>query len=155
MPDPHLIALDWGTSNLRASLLDARGQTLETRSAPGGVMAVQGGQFAQALLALCADWPFDVVQLDDGFQSEVGDRLVTNEKFPSGLAGVADSISAAGFRPGLWIAPFGVSLRLCTSGWRGMIAPARTNTGSRSIRGVSVTLSAVLPATATTERPVQ
>ena len=56
MPDPHLIALDWGTSNLRASLLDARGQTLETRSAPGGVMAVQGGQFAQALLALCADW---------------------------------------------------------------------------------------------------
>ena len=61
-------------------------------------------------LALCADWPFDVVQLDDGFQSEVGDWLVTNEKFPSGLAGVADSISAAGFRPGLWIAPFGVSL---------------------------------------------
>ena len=56
MPDSHLIALDWGTSNLRASLLDARGQTLETRSAPGGVMAVQGGQFAQALLALCADW---------------------------------------------------------------------------------------------------
>ena len=56
MPDPHLIALDWGTSNLRASLLDARGQALETRSAPGGVMAVQGGQFAQALLALCADW---------------------------------------------------------------------------------------------------
>lgn len=56
MPDPHLIALDWGTSNLRASLLDARGQTLETRSAPGGVMAVQGGQFGQALLALCADW---------------------------------------------------------------------------------------------------
>ena len=56
MPNAHLIALDWGTSNLRASLLDARGQALETRSAPGGVMAVQGGQFAQALLALCADW---------------------------------------------------------------------------------------------------
>ena len=56
MPNAHLIALDWGTSNLRASLLDAHGQALETRSAPGGVMAVQGGQFAQALLALCADW---------------------------------------------------------------------------------------------------
>ena len=38
MPDAHLIALDWGTSNLRASLLDARGQALETRTAPGGVM---------------------------------------------------------------------------------------------------------------------
>jgi len=56
MPDAHLIALDWGTSNLRASLLGARGQALEKRSAPGGVMAVKDGQFAQALLALCADW---------------------------------------------------------------------------------------------------
>ncbi len=61
-------------------------------------------------LAFGADWPFDVVQLDDGFQSEIGDWLITNEKFPSGLAGVAESISAAGFRPGLWIAPFGVAL---------------------------------------------
>jgi 2-dehydro-3-deoxygalactonokinase len=53
---PALIALDWGTSNLRASLLDAGGATLETRSAPGGVMAVQDGRFAEALLALCGDW---------------------------------------------------------------------------------------------------
>lgn len=56
MPDAHLIALDWGTSNLRARLLDDTGQVLETRSAPGGVMAVQTGQFAQALVALCGDW---------------------------------------------------------------------------------------------------
>jgi len=51
-----LIALDWGTSNLRACLLDADGQALEHRSAPGGVMAVVGGAFEQALLALCGDW---------------------------------------------------------------------------------------------------
>ena len=38
-----LLALDWGTSNLRACLLDAKGQALEHRSAPGGVMAVAGG----------------------------------------------------------------------------------------------------------------
>jgi 2-dehydro-3-deoxygalactonokinase len=56
MSTAQLIALDWGTSNLRASLLDASGHTLDHRSAPGGVMAVQGGHFAQALLALCADW---------------------------------------------------------------------------------------------------
>ena len=56
MPAPALIALDWGTSNLRASLLDAGGSDIETRSAPGGVMAVQGGRFAEALLALCGDW---------------------------------------------------------------------------------------------------
>lgn len=51
-----LIALDWGTSNLRASLLDRSGVLLEHRSAPGGVMAVPDGRFAEALLALCGDW---------------------------------------------------------------------------------------------------
>jgi len=56
MTHAALIALDWGTSNLRASLLDAGGAAIDTRSAPGGVMAVQGGRFAEALLALCGDW---------------------------------------------------------------------------------------------------
>ena len=51
-----LIAIDWGTSNLRASLLDAHGDLLETRSASGGVMAVPERRFADALLALCGDW---------------------------------------------------------------------------------------------------
>lgn len=51
-----LIAIDWGTSNLRASLLDASGQMIETRAAPGGVMAVKDGRFAEALLSLCGDW---------------------------------------------------------------------------------------------------
>jgi 2-dehydro-3-deoxygalactonokinase len=53
---PALIALDWGTSNLRASLLDGNGHVSKNRSAPGGVMAVKNGQFSAALLALCGDW---------------------------------------------------------------------------------------------------
>jgi 2-dehydro-3-deoxygalactonokinase len=52
----HLIALDWGTSNLRASLLGRGGQVLDTRAAPGGVMAVQERRFEPALLSLCGDW---------------------------------------------------------------------------------------------------
>jgi 2-dehydro-3-deoxygalactonokinase len=53
---PHLIALDWGTSNLRASLLGEGGRLLERRTAPGGIMAVPDGRFEEALRALCADW---------------------------------------------------------------------------------------------------
>ncbi|MCW5635339.1 MAG: 2-dehydro-3-deoxygalactonokinase [Rubrivivax sp.] len=56
---PALIALDWGTSNLRASLLGAEGGVLETRSAASGVMALPGGdpgRFAAALMALAGDW---------------------------------------------------------------------------------------------------
>lgn len=56
MTTPFLIALDWGTSNLRASLLDGAGHPIDTRSAPGGVMAVKQGQFSATLLALCGDW---------------------------------------------------------------------------------------------------
>jgi 2-dehydro-3-deoxygalactonokinase len=51
-----LIALDWGTSNLRASLLDAGGAVLDTRNAASGVMAVPERGFAAALQSLCSDW---------------------------------------------------------------------------------------------------
>jgi alpha-galactosidase len=59
----------------------------------------------RANLARLADWPFDVFQLDDGFQRAIGDWLQTNERFPSGVDGIAAAIGAAGRRPGLWIAP--------------------------------------------------
>lgn len=57
-------------------------------------------------LAQAADWPFDVFQLDDGYQSAIGDWLTTNDKFPSSLDAIADAIAAEGRRPGLWLAPF-------------------------------------------------
>lgn len=57
-------------------------------------------------LARAADWPFDVFQLDDGFQPAIGDWLRTNDRFPSGVDGIARAIAAAGREPGLWIAPF-------------------------------------------------
>ena len=52
----RLIALDWGTSNLRASVLGVRGAVLDTRWAPVGVMAVPERRFEEALQALCGDW---------------------------------------------------------------------------------------------------
>lgn len=52
----RLIALDWGTSNLRASLLGERGEVLETRAAAVGVLAVPERRFEAALMALAGDW---------------------------------------------------------------------------------------------------
>lgn len=57
-------------------------------------------------LHLADSWPFDVFQVDDGFQSSIGDWLTTNERFPSGLEALAGAIAAQGRRPGLWLAPF-------------------------------------------------
>lgn len=53
-----------------------------------------------------AAYPVDYVQIDDGFQSRTGDWLTPNGRFPSGMAALAHTISEAGFRPGLWLAPF-------------------------------------------------
>jgi len=60
----------------------------------------------RANLARSAEWPFEVFQVDDGFQAAIGDWLVTAETFPSGVDGVAAAIAAAGRTPGLWLAPF-------------------------------------------------
>ncbi len=51
------------------------------------------------------DLPFDVVQLDDGWQANLGD-WEANKKFPSGMAAMADSIRKTGRSAGLWLAPF-------------------------------------------------
>ncbi|MFN0093150.1 MAG: glycoside hydrolase family 36 protein [Dehalococcoidia bacterium] len=53
-----------------------------------------------------AKHPAEFVQIDDGFQSATGDWLTPNSKFPSGMAALAAQITAAGYRPGLWLAPF-------------------------------------------------
>jgi alpha-galactosidase len=50
--------------------------------------------------------PFQVAQLDDGYQSAWGDWTTTNPKFPDGLADLAQRVRAAGYTPGIWLAPF-------------------------------------------------
>lgn len=57
-------------------------------------------------LARAADWPFEVFQVDDGYQRAIGDWLVTDPSFPSELSDLALAIAHAGFRPGIWTAPF-------------------------------------------------
>lgn len=51
------------------------------------------------------DLPIDVVQIDDGYQAEIGDWLTGREGFGS-LDRVVEGIIAAGRTPGLWTAPF-------------------------------------------------
>jgi alpha-galactosidase len=54
------------------------------------------------------DLPFDVFQLDDGWQLAYGD-WEANQKFPSGLKALSERIAATGRTPGIWLAPFMVS----------------------------------------------
>jgi alpha-galactosidase len=60
----------------------------------------------EALAASRHELPVELVQIDDGWQRAIGDWLESNPKFPRGMAVLAREIRAAGFRPGLWTAPF-------------------------------------------------
>jgi alpha-galactosidase len=62
-------------------------------------------QILRADLAGLANLPFDVFQIDDGWERMVGDWQ-PNAKFPAGMADLAGRAQDAGLRPGLWLAPF-------------------------------------------------
>ncbi|TFG81691.1 MAG: alpha-galactosidase [Spirochaetales bacterium] len=47
-----------------------------------------------------------VFQVDDGWETEVGDWSVNQKRFPRGLEPISKAISEQGLIPGLWFAPF-------------------------------------------------
>lgn len=51
-----LIGLDWGTSSLRAYRIDAAGSVLERKSAPAGIMQIEGDDFEGALEREVGAW---------------------------------------------------------------------------------------------------
>ena len=50
------------------------------------------------------DLPFDVFQVDDGWQRAIGD-WIPNDKFPGGMDALTAQIRRTGRTPGLWLAP--------------------------------------------------
>ncbi|HZB50285.1 MAG TPA: hypothetical protein VE547_14420, partial [Mycobacteriales bacterium] len=56
------------------------------------------------------DLPVDVVQLDDGYQAELGDWLTLSDRFAS-LPDLVGRIRDRGRRAGIWVAPFLVGAR--------------------------------------------
>lgn len=56
MDNDLLIALDWGTSSLRAYLLGADGRVLDQREAAAGIMHVAAGAYRDTFESVCGDW---------------------------------------------------------------------------------------------------
>lgn len=55
--------------------------------------------------------PFDVFQIDDGYQNTVGDWLNQKIGFSGNMRSLSNKIRAAGYMPGLWLAPFIITPR--------------------------------------------
>ncbi|MBN1264482.1 MAG: alpha-galactosidase [Anaerolineales bacterium] len=49
---------------------------------------------------------FNLIQLDDGFEADVGDWYHFSPGFPEGVSRASSEITRNGFQPGLWLAPF-------------------------------------------------
>ncbi len=50
--------------------------------------------------------PLKLIQIDDGFEREIGDWFKFRKGFPAGVLPLAREIKQRGFTPGLWLAPF-------------------------------------------------
>ncbi|RZL35705.1 MAG: 2-dehydro-3-deoxygalactonokinase, partial [Rubrivivax sp.] len=64
MAEARLIALDWGSTRLRAFLLGGDGEVLQTRQSNDGASTLSGADvFARALSDLVGDWRAEHPQL--------------------------------------------------------------------------------------------
>ncbi|MCG8568806.1 MAG: alpha-galactosidase, partial [Spirochaetes bacterium] len=54
---------------------------------------------------------FDFIQIDDGYETAVGDWLSLKPNFQGRMKELSDAIREAGFKPGIWIAPFITAIR--------------------------------------------
>jgi 2-dehydro-3-deoxygalactonokinase len=95
MSDAKLIAVDWGTSNFRAFLLDDRAGIVQTRQADQGIMRVEPGGFSAAFHEMAGDWlkawPHIPVIMAGMIGCEQGWSLAAHLELPSDL----DSLSSA------------------------------------------------------------
>jgi alpha-galactosidase len=53
-------------------------------------------------------YPINIFQIDDGYQTAIGDWLSVNNKFPGGMKELVQKINANGIKAGLWLAPYAV-----------------------------------------------
>jgi 2-dehydro-3-deoxygalactonokinase len=96
----RLIALDWGTSVLRAYLLGAHGEILEMRTQPWGIMRTPNRDFAQAFHAMTHDWRQRVPHLPAIASGMIGSaqgwREVPYKTCPAGLHDLVEGLQPLG-----------------------------------------------------------
>jgi 2-dehydro-3-deoxygalactonokinase len=100
-----LIAVDWGTSSLRAARIAAAGEVLEERASARGILSVATGGFPAVLQETCGDWlatPDSLCLISGMAGSRQGWREAPYCPCPAGFAEVARSLA--------WIEPGRIAL---------------------------------------------
>ena len=98
MPNPVLISADWGTTSLRAFLLDQQGAIMDRREAPKGIMKVPDGDFSGTFSAMTGRWLNDFpdlpILLSGMIGSEQGWAVAPHVPLPARLADLATALLA-------------------------------------------------------------
>jgi 2-dehydro-3-deoxygalactonokinase len=106
---PCLIAIDWGTSNFRAFLLDSAGQILEKKFAKQGVLRVPRHYFKQTLTKQIKEWLHDYPKLPVIMSGMIGSRQGWKEvpylMCPIDLTQIAQGIQEVFPNNNQWIVP--------------------------------------------------
>jgi 2-dehydro-3-deoxygalactonokinase len=110
-----MIAIDWGTSSFRAYRVTAGGAVLDKRSAPLGIMQIEGRRFAEALDSQIGDWLAageGPVLMSGMIGSRQGWQEAPYVACPAGPEDIARRLIEVGWGSGrrAWIAP-GLSSR--------------------------------------------
>ncbi len=87
----HLIAIDWGTSRLRAWLVDSGGRVLAERASDKGIGALSGGHEA-AFAEITAEWPKTPAILAGMIGSRQGWREAAYVPCPAAVIDIADRL---------------------------------------------------------------
>lgn len=99
----RLIAIDWGTTSLRAALLDDNGQVLDEHQSSDGILHVPPGRFPTVFAALTARWsptPQDLCLLSGMVGSRQGWGEAPYCACPAGFAEVAAQLTWLDTAPG-------------------------------------------------------
>ncbi|HYB57384.1 MAG TPA: 2-dehydro-3-deoxygalactonokinase [Alphaproteobacteria bacterium] len=101
---PALLALDWGTTSLRAFLVTADGTAVGRLSAPRGILQLKDGDFAAAYEEIAGDWLARYPQLPAIACGMIGSRQGWREapyaEAPAGLAELAKGLVSVAGRNG-------------------------------------------------------
>ena len=97
-----MIAVDWGTSQLRAYRLDGSGAVIEARERPEGILSVPTGGFSAALDAITAGWEADAgrVLMSGMVGSRQGWVEIPYVSCPADTAAIAKGVSQVLWRNG-------------------------------------------------------
>ena len=104
-----MLAIDWGTTSLRAYRLDPAGTIVDTRSAAAGILSVEGANFAAVLEQQAGDW-MAAGEMPVVMSGMIGSRQgwleVPYAACPAGLDEIAAGMRKVAWNRGeVWIAP--------------------------------------------------